>query len=759
MRKSKSRSKARLAASAGLTTGAVGAALLVAPAAALAAVSVTPPVVAPGDSVTVVDTDATFANGSNATASRVQIMTSPGTTTPVCAATIATTSTTILATDQAQTSSNSTAKSVTFKLPAGVTAGTNGQAKRYVACVYDYAAGTTARQGNQNGYSINVGTPVVVNPPVGFTGGGNTVNITASTNVFANVPTIGAQFSTSGECPTAYGAPTANLATTAAKSADNAASLTVPAGVVTGAAATKYALCFYNGTSSSSGLLTGGQYTASQLALSQNIGPWQGGNGLNITSQTDFLAGIDDPGVLVRTAACPNTYAASNVANANKIIAPDKVRKLSTTRLAVTVPQVYDDQTAATAAFTVNPVRDWNICVYTGTTDASSTLVAGTPYRVTTIQTSTGISPKAGPALGGSLVTVTGTAFPTEPGALTATLGGAPLVDITPLSATAFTARTTRRAPANNVSLVVTTASGSHTLSNAFSYNSALLVGPNTAPNNRPVEVVVNGIGFENAPFSNSLTGGAHVFLVKGSYNSADIGSTTRANAPVADCSNVLVLGDTELICKLDLTSRLDAAGTAVLAATPTAGNAVVTAAGSRVITGTAFAPTDVGKAVIDPVDTDPKIPAGTVITDVVSATKAVMSNAATGVATASTVTLASPNTQTATVTTASGSAALSSISPVLTSTDVGKFVVGYGIPAGRSILNQSGASANLNDGTSVTNPGAHPVLLTGTKIPVPEGAYNLQYVSNAAVNAVVTDPAYVQSNVSSTSTFTVASF
>ncbi|MFC4064683.1 IPT/TIG domain-containing protein [Actinoplanes subglobosus] len=759
MRKSKSRSKARLAASAGLTTGAVGAALLVAPAAAFAAVSVTPPVAAPGDSVTIVDTDATFVTGSTTAASRVQILTSPGTTTPVCASAIATASTTILATDQTQTSSSNTTKSVTFKLPAGVTAGTNGQVKKYVACVYDYAAGTTARQGNQNGYTINVGTPTTLNPPIGFTGGGNVVNITATTNVFTNVSTIGAQFSSAGECPTTYGAPVANLATTVNKTGDNAANLTVPAGVVTTANPTKYAVCFYNGAASSSALITGGQYTASQLALSQNIGPWQGGNGLNITSQNEFLAGIDDPGVLVRTAACPNTYAAANVANANKIIAADKVRKLSTTRLAVTVPQVYDDQSAATTAFAVNPVRDWNICVYTGTTDTVSTLVAGTPYKVTTIQTSTGITPKAGPALGGSMVTVTGTAFPTEPGALTATLGGVPLVDITPLSATAFTARTTRRAPANNVSLVVTTASGSHTLSNAFSYNSALLVGPNTAPNNRAVEVVVNGVGFENAPFTNTLSSGAHIFLVKGSYNSADIGSTTRANSPVADCSNVLVLSDTELICKLDLTSRLDAAGAAVLAATPTAGNAVVTAAGSRVITGTAFASTDIGKAVIDPVDSDSKIPAGTVITDVVSATKAVMSNAATGVATASTVTLASPITQTATATTSNGSTALSAISPALTSADVGKFIIGAGIPAGRSIATQSGATGTLNDGTSVTSGGAHPVILSGTKIPVPDGAYNLQYVSNAAVNAVVTDPAYVQSQVSSTSTFTVASF
>ncbi|WP_433791310.1 hypothetical protein [Actinoplanes sp. CA-252034] len=48
MRKSKSRSKARVAAAAGLTTGAVGAALLVAPSAAFAAVTVSPPVVAVG---------------------------------------------------------------------------------------------------------------------------------------------------------------------------------------------------------------------------------------------------------------------------------------------------------------------------------------------------------------------------------------------------------------------------------------------------------------------------------------------------------------------------------------------------------------------------------------------------------------------------------------------------------------------------------------------------------------------------------------
>jgi hypothetical protein len=774
MRKSKSRSKARVAAAAGLTTGAVGAALLVAPSAAFAAVTVSPPVVGVGGRVTVVDTDGvTLTTGSNTTANRVFVLTAPGTVAPVCASTLPVASATVLAATQSGVTSSDVTKTVSFDSPAGATAGTNGQAKRYVACFYD--DDTSARQGNQNGYSFYVGTVPALNPAVGLTGGGNTVGITTATNVFTGIATIGAQFVTDN-CPTTFGAPAAGVAATVTRTGDAAASVVVPASVTsTTAVPTKYNLCFYNGVASTSPFVSGSVYTASQLALSQSTGPWQGGNSINVTSPNQFLAGVDDPGVLfTKDAACPTDYDDDDATN-DKVVGPDFIRKLSNTRLATSVPaNLYADQDAMNTAVGSGSSVMWNLCIYAGTTDsdnaASSDLVASNPYKVTTIQTVTGISPRAGAALGGSTVTVTGTAFPTEPGAITATLGGTPLTEITVLSGNAFTARVPRHAPANNVSLVVTTAGGSATLLNAFSYTSSLIATPNTAPNNRVVEVVVRGVGFESAPWDNTLTTGAHIFLVKGSYNSTDVdpgGSPARANPPVADCNKVLVLSDTEVICRLDLTTRLDAVGTALMSAVaPTPGYGFVTAAGSRLLTGDgspAFTASDVGKSVIEPGHAT--IPVGTVITDVISGTKAIMSNAATGVTAAGAETvLASPIIRPVTVTATSGaSPALVAAAGTFLSADLNRYIIGTHITTARTLPNaptNSGAnitmSGNASGGDAAT---PTPAVIIGTTVPVPEGAYNLQYVSNAALNAVVNDPNYVKSQISSSSTFTVAAF
>ncbi|MEV4279501.1 IPT/TIG domain-containing protein [Actinoplanes xinjiangensis] len=774
MRKSKSRSKARVAAAAGLTTGAVGAALLVAPSAAFAAVTVSPPVVGVGGRVTVVDTDGvTLTTGSNTTANRVFVLTAPGTVAPVCASTLPVASATVLAATQTGVTSSDVTKTVSFDSPAGATAGTNGQAKRYVACFYD--DDTSARQGNQNGYSFYVGTVPALNPAVGLTGGGNTVGITTATNVFTGIATIGAQFVTDN-CPTTFGAPAAGVAATVTKTGDAAASVVVPASVTsTTAVPTKYNLCFYNGVASTSPFVSGSVYTASQLALSQTVGPYGGGNNIDVTSPEPFLAGLDAPGVLFTAAACPAEY---DDDTAEVPAAADRIRKVTNNRLAVTVPSG-----AADPGTTLAP---WNLCIYQNSTDDGgapgvvSALVASYPYRVTTVQTAVGISPKAGPSLGGSIITVTGTAFPTEPGSITATLGGVPLTEITPISATAFTARTPQRAPANGVALVTTTAGGSHTLLNAYSFTSALVANPKTAPNTRAIDVIVNGIGFESAAWSATVGTGAHIFLVKGNYSSAAVnGAAYRANPAVADCGKVLVLSDSELVCRLDLTKRLDTAGETVLRAAPKYGAAIdfKITTGSRVLTAgaaTTFDQSDVGKAVIDTAAT-PLIPAGTVISAVYSDTEAIMSNPASGTVSANdntTITVAgSTDTKVVAVTTNIGGGTemnLAGITPVLTSaTDAGKFIAGTGIPAaGTTVYTIAGGgatavmrnTANSADVVATAAGTVNAVISSGYTV-VPEGAYNLQYVSNAALNAVHVDPSYVQSSVSSASTFTVSSF
>jgi hypothetical protein len=757
MRKSSPSTRARMATAAGLTTGAVVAALLVNPTAAFAAATVTPTVAAANTVVTITEDGTPFTAGVGAAGSRVQLLTTAGAT---CAATIQTVSTTILT----ATITTSTTSSVPFTLPTGATAGTNGQAKRYTACVYGTGSGTpdNARQGSASGYPVLVGTAPTIAPALGTTGGGNLVTVTAGLGgpIFTGVTSIGAVFSTT-TCPATVGTPATGTSATVTKVSDSVATLNVPNGVVSTAAnPTTYFLCLYNGATSAGTLISAVTYLASQLALSQTTGPYQGGNGLNITSPNQFLAGIDDPGVVFMAAACDTKYEESSTANTIAPVATANVRKLANNRLAATVPTLLSS--APVSATT------WNVCIYNGAVDESSDLIASNPYSITTVQASTGITPKAGPALGGSRIVVTGTAFPTTPGAITATLGGAPLTDITPINATAFEATTPQHAPANNVALVVTTAAGQHILTNAYSFTSALTVTPNTAPNTRAVDVIVNGVGFQSGNWNTgNLLTGSHIFLVDGVYNSSETvpaTSTLRANPPVADCANILVLSDNEVICNLNLAKRLNAAGTAVLAPpTPIAAAntaSIGTTVGSRIVIGAAstFTEESIGMVLNEP--TNANIPPGTTIVDVLSDTTAIISANATGALDPIIVNILPPIAKSFTATTTVTNTTFTASAATFTSADVGRYVVHAGVPIGTTIASVTSPTvAVLSTSVGVTASGPGAASLHSPYLPVPEGAYNLQYVSNAALNAVGSDPSYVQSMVSSVSTFTVSSF
>jgi hypothetical protein len=739
----KSSSRARLASAAALATGAVGAAVLVAPQAAFAA-TVSPAVVPIGGTVTITETTDTFTAGD---ASKVQLIT--GT---VCNAKYTAPTTAILAVP----SSTSALRTVTFVVPNTATANANQQIKKYIACVYDgNVAGTSNLQSPAAGYEVRVGVPPTINPAVGTTGGGETVTITPAANaaIFTGVTTIGTVFTTD-TCPMAYGTPAAGTAATATKAVDGTATVAVPATVTsTAATPTKYNLCIYGGTAGTSALISSAQFGSSQLALSQTTGPWQGGNGLNVTSPNQFLAGIDEPGAVFMAAACDAKYEVTDTNDAIAHVPTANVRKLSNTRLAVTVPQLL--QTAPGSQTT------WNLCVYNGGVDETSDLIASNPYNITVVQSATGITPKAGPALGGSRIIVTGNAFPTEDGKITATLGGTPLKDIKPISATAFEAVTPQHAPANNVALVVSTTAGQHILSNAYSYTSALKVSPNTAPNTRAVDLIVNGVGFQSANFNTgNLLTGAHFYLVNGTYNGSAI-STDRANAPVADCTNVLVLNDTEAICNINLTARLEPDGEAVQAApTPAAAAAlgIDTTAGSRVITGAAstFSSADVGVTIAETGAVN--VPAGTTIVAVIDDETALISTNATGTATDISGQLLSPTARTTTITTSGTNTVATITGTGFTQADVGRFVISPRVPVGTTILSvQSATGATLSANASTA--GTDPATLLTAALPVPEGAYNLTYVSNGALGASGSDANYVQSLVSSGSTFTVSSF
>lgn len=763
MRKS-SNSRVRVAAAAGLTTSAVGAALLVAPTAAFAAVFVSPPVVPAGDTttqVTITDTTATFfTTGTPSAANRVQILTT-GTS---CVTPIPTATTAILAATSVS-SSNST-KSVTFTLPANLTAGTNGQVKRYLACIYEPTGGT-ARVGLAAGYPISVGAPPTVTPLNGTTGGGNTVTVSTGTAnpVFTGVTTPTAVFTSESVCPAAYGTQTTgtptSMATTVTKTSESAGTLTVPAGVTSTTADTaKFSLCVYNGNAAASTLITAATYNVTQIAMSNYTGPFGGGNNLNITSPNPILAGIDQPGVIITSAAtCPGTFNTTQTLGTTWSVQNNDVRKVGDTRLAVTVPALYANPTAFNAALTGGATSiPWQVCVYNGTDTVNSKPIAAAPYNLTTLHTVVGVSPRAGTALGGSRITVSGTGFPLTADAISATLGGSPLTNITPLTTTAFSATTPAHIPANNTALVVTTNAGSVTYTGAYSFTSALQVRPNTAPNTRSTDVVVNGLGFQSSTWSG--LGGAHIYLVDGVYSSTTVGGN-RANPPVDECGSVLVLSDSELICRLDLTNRLDAPGTAAATQAPTAITSVTTTAGSRVltsITGWTPTPIDIGKTITDTGAT-PSLPTNTTVVSVLSSNSVLVSNpaSASGAVTSAVLSAAGP---TKSVTgTGAGSTALATVSPSLESSDVGLVAFGqYAASAGNPITAQGGTSATVT-GNLGTGTGTFYLFPATGNVPVPEGAYNLTYVSNGSVGAVASDANYVQSGISSGSTFTVSSF
>jgi hypothetical protein len=323
--------------------------------------------------------------------------------------------------------------------------------------------------------------------------------------------------------------------------------------------------------------------------------------------------------------------------------------------------------------------------------------VAAANYTAVVVPTPSAIVPRSGPALGNNTITVIGTNFPTGPGQITATLGGLPLTNITPVSDTTFTATAAPHAVDVDVPLIVTTVAGSRVLLAAYTYNNAIQANPNTAPNTSPAtDVSVQGVGFLSQSFDGSLPG-AHIYLVNGKYNAAP--STFDANGKTrgasAECGNVLVLSDNELICTMQLNRRLDENGGAIDPASYISRlSDVNTTSGSKLITSTGggFSVADVGQPIVDTGAQPPLIALGSTVAAVLSRTHALLSANALTTGTALNVVIGgvqvavtNPGTGT-TLTVASG----------VLANDIGRTIVGYGIPASTTL------SASLS-GTTLT--------------------------------------------------------
>ncbi|GAB2617303.1 hypothetical protein Aab01nite_30540 [Paractinoplanes abujensis] len=301
--------------------------------------------------------------------------------------------------------------------------------------------------------------------------------------------------------------------------------------------------------------------------------------------------------------------------------------KISNNKATITVPPLpLSPSSAATTRY--------NVCIYASST-ANDPIIGSATYSVAAPATlaSTAVSPASGPALGGSTITVSGTGFPTTAGQISATLGGVALTNITPISSTSFTAVTPYRA-SGTVALAVTTPAGTVTKQNAFTFSNGIVISPNTASNtlatsSNPVYVDVLGSNFlaqnfgsftaaTDAPNGASANANSQVFLVDGAYNA---GTTTSVytNGPVARCTGVVIISDSELICQLNLaTGKLTST-------TGAAANAIVPE-GTYTLTVVSNGATKTG-ATNDPTLTPTVTPAGITVSDISSGSTFTVAN------------------------------------------------------------------------------------------------------------------------------------
>jgi hypothetical protein len=461
----------------------------------------------------------------------------------------------------ATTTTKTSADLATITVPATATA----TAGPYKVCLYNGVTATStllSSSGVGNGAGVNYAPSypqAILSGTSGKNGGGNQITATLA-GAFANVTTLGATFSVA-TCPTVYPVSPGNLAGTASKT-DDIATITVPTGVL---APNNYNVCLYNGN-------TGG--TSPQIAVSSatygpslpsvTLSPDSGSDAtattITATSSTNdnFLLGVTTPkSVLSKGAACASVYPSLT---STTLAATSDIR-ISNNKMALTVPNtvVYSSSDGNTSP--------WNVCIYTGTTN-TDTLVATAIYRVGATLTVTSVAPTSGPAQGGSTITVQGGGFTAG---LTATIGGAAISNIVvAANGNSFTGRTTPRGAGANLALTVKTDAGSKSLAAAYSYTFGITVTPNTAPAGSTITLDVLGAGFESlAPFGtvSSNDADAHVYLVRGGAGTATAYNPTDAAGiktvpQIAECTNVLVISDLELLCELDLTNTLTNAAT-----------------------------------------------------------------------------------------------------------------------------------------------------------------------------------------------------
>lgn len=321
------------------------------------------------------------------------------------------------------------------------------------------------------------------------------------------------------------------------------------------------------------------QAAAVTVTLNSANGPSATAN-VKITAShatTAWLAGVTTPKATLSLPACQTTYnstASSDVApstvSVGNIASTVTATKITNYKAYITLPSIPQSPTEATST-------KYNLCIYSGNA-VTDVLLGSTTYTVAAaaVLGGTPIAPATGPAQGGTLITISGTNFPTAANSIAATLGGTALTNITPVSSTKFTAVTPYHA-SGAVALAVTTAAGTASAQTAYTYANGITISPNTAPNTvAAVYIDVIGSGFQGYTFGTGLlatdvagapgtTTGARVFIYDGTTSTLNLAGTTAYTAgPKAECSSVAVISDSELICMLNLSGGALNATTAV---------------------------------------------------------------------------------------------------------------------------------------------------------------------------------------------------
>ncbi|MEV0900317.1 IPT/TIG domain-containing protein [Actinoplanes sp. NPDC049802] len=263
---------------------------------------------------------------------------------------------------------------------------------------------------------------------------------------------------------------------------------------------------------------------------------------------------------------------------------PLDVKRISGTKIAFKVPSRSYPGSGLNATGLVltgsQTTARWNVCVYDSDAPVGSTLLATSSYTVVLRPTITSVTPTSSPAGGGQAITVNGTGF-TAVGStsVTAAIGGTPLTNIrVAANGNSLTATTGPRTADTGLALTVTTPGGtvssldpdndSNTADSPipFNYSNGITIVPNTAAAGSSVTVDVTGAGFGQLTFvggDSPTSSNAQVFLVSGAYNAA-------GNRGVAECDDVAVISDVELVCTLNLAAdRLNPATSAPVPSTP----------------------------------------------------------------------------------------------------------------------------------------------------------------------------------------------